>query len=474
MRAAIYIRVSTEEQAKEGYSISAQKQKLKAFCISQGWEVAGLYPDEGISAKDTKRPELQRMIKDIKDGKIDCVLVYRLDRLTRSVFDLYKLLEVFEQYNCKFKSATEVYDTTTAMGRMFITIVAALAQWERENMGERIAFGFAEKARQGKWPLNFAPIGYDLKETGVLEVNQQEAETVKMIFELYRYKGMNNIAKELNQNNIQTKEGNPWSDNTIMKVLRNPTYYGGIRWNGEVYEGNHESIISKTTWEETQSLITQRTLTPPRVVSSRYIFSGKLKCPKCGKSMNGHYTTEKTKKGPTEYRSYRCRQKRHGRCKGTKDINEPRLEKAFIEYLEQQNFDKLFDEVANQGERVLNKKKESIDVDTIQKKLDKIEKRKKKWQYAWAEEIMTYEDFKNRMKEAKREEELLKGQLLSTTINDDNKIDREDLILVLKQIKHNWITLDYKEKKSLVSQIIKQIHFERVGNKIIITRIDFL
>lgn len=116
MRVAIYIRVSTEEQVKEGYSISAQKHKLKAFCIAQDWEVAGIYPDEGISAKDMNRPNLQRMLKDIEEGLIDCVLVWRLDRLTRSVSDLYKILEKFEKYNCKFKSATEVFDTTSAMG----------------------------------------------------------------------------------------------------------------------------------------------------------------------------------------------------------------------------------------------------------------------------------------------------------------------------------------------------------------------
>lgn len=124
MKTAIYIRVSTEEQVREGYSISAQTQRLKAFCISQNWEVENLYIDEGISAKNMERPALQKMIKAIEQGKVECVLVYRLDRLTRSVFDLYKMLETFDNYDCKFKSATEVYDTTSAMGRMFITIVA--------------------------------------------------------------------------------------------------------------------------------------------------------------------------------------------------------------------------------------------------------------------------------------------------------------------------------------------------------------
>src|SRR5690606_15009650 len=117
-------------------------------------------PEEGKSAKDTNRPELQRMLSDAQDGRYDVVLVYRLDRMTRSVMDLYELLRTFEIYNIKFKSATEIYDTTTAMGKLFITIVAALAQWERENLSERVRFGMEELVRSGKWHGGPVPYGY--------------------------------------------------------------------------------------------------------------------------------------------------------------------------------------------------------------------------------------------------------------------------------------------------------------------------
>src|SRR5690625_3136202 len=279
MKTAIYVRVSTEEQAKEGYSVSAQMKRLKAFTVSQGWDIHDVYADEGIRAKNTKRPQLQRMIKDIKSDKVDVVLVYRLDRLTRSVFDLYKLLETFEKHDCKFKSATEVYDTTTAMGRMFITIVAALAQWERENMGERIAFGFEEKVRQGKCPLNEAPIGFDLnREESKLYINPVEAETVRTIFDKYLSGlGSGKLCNYLNDNDIRTKRGNKWVSDTLFKVLKSPVPAGGIRWAGKTYWDMHEPIVSREDWKEAQRLMKVRKTWGPATVSSTYLFSTLIK-----------------------------------------------------------------------------------------------------------------------------------------------------------------------------------------------------
>ena len=181
MRVAIYVRVSTLEQAKEGYSIKAQLKRLKAYAVSQNWKVAETYIDDGESAKDIDRTDLKRMLEDMKNDKFDIVLVYKLDRLTRSVLDLYKLLETFEKHNIKFKSATEVYDTTNAMGRLFITLVAALAQWERENLAERVKMGMEQKAREGKWVINVAPFGYDLVGKDYLKINEDEATVVKEI-----------------------------------------------------------------------------------------------------------------------------------------------------------------------------------------------------------------------------------------------------------------------------------------------------
>lgn len=483
MKTAIYVRVSTEEQANEGYSISGQMKRLKAFCLSQNWDVAGIYADEGISAKDMERPELQRMLRDIKKGQIECVLVYRLDRLTRSVLDLYKMLETFEKYDCKFKSATEVYDTTTAMGRMFITIVAALAQWERENMGERIAFGFEEKARQGKYPLNFAPLGYDLKkEESKLYINEREAKIVRKIFKLYQDgKGFGRVAKYLNERGIYTKDGNEWSDNTTMKIITNPVFYGYFRWNGQIYKGEHEAIISKDEWDKAQKIIESRRSKPGRSVSSRYIFAAKLKCPNCGGNMNGYYVsyTRKSDGVTTRYYNYRCRNKRNGRCDSSRSIAEDQLEKAFVDYLTAEDYSKFFDGVAANAEKSLNTEDEShIDLENLKKELKRIESRKKQWMFAWGDDAIEYEDFKNLMSEANIREQEIKDVLEEYESLSPKKeyLNKEEIITILKDIKVNWEHLENMEKKNLIDSTIDEIHINPVKEKdepVEITRIIF-
>lgn len=480
MRTAIYIRVSTEEQAKEGYSISAQRQKLKAFCIAQDWDIEGLYADEGVSAKDTNRPQLQRMLKDIEQGKIDCVLVYRLDRLTRSVLDLYKLLEIFEKHDCKFKSATEVYDTTTAMGRMFITIVAALAQWERENLGERISFGFAEKARQGKYPLNFRPIGYDLNlKTGELTINEEEAKIIKLIYDLYLdgYSA-NRLCRYLNDHGIKTKGNNAWNDKPLMQILKNPLYYGSIRWKDMVIENTHEPIISKETFELVQQTIKTRYNTEPRRLSSGYIFTGKVKCYKCGNAMTGYYVNGTLASGEKViYKQYRCLKKKTGECKGARSISERKLEDAFIDYLVRTDFSYLFDEVASTPINTKTINKSNVEKEILINELEKIERRKKKWQYAWAEDdsVMSFEDFKKRMEEANAEEKRIKDQLVQyEEVETFEEFSNDEIIAGLKNIRKNWNVLTIEEKKNTIGPIIKRINYDfDEKSQLYIESIDF-
>lgn len=475
MKTAIYIRVSTEEQAKEGYSISAQKQKLKAFCIAQDWDIAGTYVDEGISAKDMNRPQLQRMIQDVKDEKIDCVLVYRLDRLTRSVLDLYKLLEIFDKNECKFKSATEVYDTTTAMGRMFITIVAALAQWERENLGERVRMGIYEKVRQGKYAHNRRPFGYNLDlKTSELTIIEDEAKTVRSIVDLYLNKGygVNRICKYLNERGIVTRDKNAWTDNPLMKLLKNPLYKGTIKWTDLLVENKVPPIIDESTWNKIQKTIEKRRTTPPNVVASDYYFSGKVRCQKCGYPLIGYkvYTVLATGDKVT-YKNYRCSRKKSGECKGSRNVSEIKLERTFIDFIGRFDYSKAY-QIASDLYEDPTKIDQKVDIESVKKDLEKIEKRKKKWQYAWSNDMISDGDFRKRMNEEKILEQDCKEKLKISEINAV-EIDHSEAIEAMKGVRENWIHLNDLEKKQLVDIFTKRIYISFKEHEVVIEGVDF-
>ncbi|MGW6300780.1 recombinase family protein [Peribacillus butanolivorans] len=215
------------------------------------------------------------MLQDIKNGDNNCVLVYSLDRLTRSVLDLYKMVQMFESYDCKFKSATEVYDTTTAIGRLFITLMAALAQWERENTGERYEMGLQEKVRQGKYAMNQRPFGYNLDlKAGKLSIHEEEAPIVKLISELYlKGYGANRICKYLNERKITTRDGNQWNDKPLIQIIKNPLYSGTIRWGDVLAVDSVPPIIDKNTYNTIQRTIERRKSLSPKHISSEYLFS---------------------------------------------------------------------------------------------------------------------------------------------------------------------------------------------------------
>ncbi|WP_034757836.1 recombinase family protein [Rossellomorea vietnamensis] len=470
MKAAVYVRVSTTEQASEGYSIRAQTDRLKAYCVSQGWDIFEIYIDDGYSAKDTNRPNLERMMKHIEQNLIDCVLVYRLDRLTRSVRDLYNILETFDKNDCKFKSATEVYDTTTAMGRMFITIVAALAQWERENTGERIRMGMEQKAREGNWVINQAPYGYDLdKENKSLKINEEEALTVQRIFNYYiEGKGARSIAVELNRLQIRTKTNSPWSDFKIKYVLTNPTYIGTMRYNFRVnkenyfeIENTHPPIVTKEIFNNVQSIFKSRRVIHPRAATSKFIFSGTAKCARCGSPLTGKYGNYK--RGSTEYkiRSYYCSKSRVGEC-DQRQMSERYLETQFIKYLD--TFE-INPEIINDLTKmdVIDESKDKLNL--LKKELKEIEKRRKKWQYAWVNEMISDEDFSIRMDEENTKEEDVNKQLSSLQPSGE-KMSSVDLTEILLDIKTNWNQLDALEKKMLLQMFAKRIIVDRVSDQL--------
>ncbi len=255
VRAALYLRVSTAEQAQEGYSIDAQRERLKAYCVSQDWKIVGIYEDAGYTGGNMNRPQLTKMRSDFDKKLFDILLVYKLDRLSRNMRDLSNLVNDLQKFGIHLKSATEPFDTSTPAGKLILNMLGSVAEFERGMIGERVKMGMIEKAKEGDGFLGFNhPYGYDYS-NGKLEVNQCEAEVVRTIFKLYlQGESMGKIVEHLNALGISSKHGGKWAKGKIDFILGNPLYCGMKHWDGIVTKSEHPAIVSVEDYNEVQEI----------------------------------------------------------------------------------------------------------------------------------------------------------------------------------------------------------------------------
>ncbi len=451
VKCVIYVRVSTDEQAKHGYSIAAQIEKLEAYCISQGWELVAKFVDDGYSAKDLERPQFQEMMEQIKAGGIDVLLVYRLDRLTRSVSDLYSILNELDQYNCKFKSATEVYDTTNAMGRLFITLVAAIAQWERENTAERVYFGMDKKARLGEWPGGTPPFGYKIEEEKLI-IDPEEVKTVREIFKLSKTLGFYTIAKQLTTKGIPTRNGGDWHVDSVRAIANNPIYAGYIRWGDDgrqnkkppreqkLYDGIHEPIIDRDEFWGLQDILDKRRTFGGKRETSKYYFSSILKCARCGHSMSGH-------KGGNGKKTYRCSGKKAGKNCTSHIILEDNIVKAVLTEFEGLVRD-IYSDVKTSKEPI-----ERLSV--LNSELSSVQKLMKKKKTMYENDIIDIDELIATTSELREKEKELIREIKN--IQKEDKTDTDELKYIIENIDTLWDHANDYERKQLMTSIFSQL-----------------
>ena len=259
-RCAIYTRKSTEEGLDmEFNSLDAQHEACEAYVASQkaeGWVlVPDHYNDGGFSGGTLERPDLQHLLRDIEAGRVDIVVVYKIDRLSRSLMDFAKLVEVFDRNNVTFVSVTQSFNTTTSMGRLTLNILLSFAQFEREVIGERIRDKFAASRKKGMWMGGYPPLGYDVKDRKLV-VNEMEAATVRMIFERYVLVGSATIlARSLAAEGILTKRSRPVDRGYLYILLNNRTYIGEVTHKGNSYPGEHRAIIESPLWNKVHAIL---------------------------------------------------------------------------------------------------------------------------------------------------------------------------------------------------------------------------
>ena len=480
--AGVYIRVSTEDQAREGFSLGEQEEKLLQLCKFKELEVYKVYKDAGISAKDMEhRPKFQEMLKDMKEGKLNYIVAYKLDRITRSVRDLEELISVLEQYNCFLLCDRDDVNTSTANGRFFVRMLTVLSQLEIEIVSERTKFGLNGAIKSGHIPGQ-RPFGYKSAEDKRMIIDNATRPYVEKIFDLYlEGKSFQQIANYFKENNIYSKKN--WKDTTIQKIIDNKIYMGdyeqykriGKQENLEpiVYMNVVEPIISRAKWEECQRQKerNQRTYTRDRV----YTFFQRLKCPNCSRIMKckGSGGTKR------KYMYYTCE---HCHI----NFNEEHVEHLLRDFI----YDLLEYDMAVKKFflPVLEDKTNNIDTTSIDKEIRDLEKQRNRIKDLYIKGIVEIDDFKEDYKliedklanlESKKLElvnletfNYSPHELLAQRDLEKEKMIRLDTLNSV--LKTKWNGMNKSEKQEFISKFIDTIEIKKdsKGN-LILEKINF-
>lgn len=440
-KVAIYCRVSTIEQVNEGYSIEEQERRLKSFCDINGWTKFEVFVDAGISGSTLKRPALEDMQSRLNE--FDLVLVYKLDRLTRNVRDLLGLLDTFEENNVSFRSATEVYDTSSAMGRLFVTLVGAMAEWERSTISERTEMGKVSAFKKGV-NVTKVPFFYD-KVDGQLKPNEYAESLNYMVRRVKEGAGTVTIADELNASGYNHPNGLNWYPMQVRRSLKTPQARGRSVYNDDIIKDTHEALISDEDYRIIQNMLEQRTNVNKTFHTS--IFRGKFKCHICGVNLTLGVHHKKTKsQGVKTYRSYYCDKCRANKTPKEKKISFSleRAEQAFLDYLEHMEFE-------DYGQLEVQDNTPVIDI-------KKIEKQRQKYQEAWSMDLMTDDEFFSRMEDTKKLSDEYYKQV------EENEFEKEKSPEEIENIKElvlaNWHKLTEEQKEEMIYSTVKELKYE--------------
>lgn len=383
-RCAIYTRKSTEEGLEQDFnSLDAQREAAESYIASQkemGWRLIQThYDDGGFSGGNTNRPALQRLLEDIRNGKVDVVVVYKIDRLSRSLYDFAELSKMFERYGVAFSSVTQEVNTTTSSGRLMLNNLVNFAQFEREIISERIRDKMAASRKKGKWIGGSVPFGYMPVEKKLVE-NPEEAEIVRWMYKQYeKMYSVRSIADSLNERNMLFRKGKNWNVKHVYRILRNHIYIGEIEYKGEIYVGEHEAIIDRNLWESVQKHLDEYEdpLQKKRVRKQKTlaILKKVARCGHCGGAMSPTYAGN----GYKRYLYYICNQDqvRPKSVCPVRRVSAPALEDIVVEQLRKimqtENAKKILAENGFNQETV---EKCSNDFDTIWDELFPIERQR--------------------------------------------------------------------------------------------------
>ena len=474
-KCGLYMRVSTEDQAREGFSLPEQKERLDAFCKFKGYEIIDYYQDAGISAKTGNyRPEFERLKEDIKSKKINTIVSLKLDRITRSIYDWENLITFLDENDAYLDCANDEINTTTANGKMISRLLMSVSQNEIERTSERTKIGLAGAIKQGHIP-HVAPLGYK-HENKTLVIDYSTKDVVVRIFELYS-KGYSyqKISNLFNEEKVLGKDN--WGDSTIQTILENEIYKGdfvhGKRTkNPTYYENVVEPIVPKELWEDCQvqkkknSRSYQRTLT--------YLYLQKLKCPKCGRILGGKATTKKNGK---PYFYYYCND-----CKIS--FKENVINEYFSQFI---NELVEYDSVVNRFFLPMIKQKFDEPKEKLEKEIAKQDEKLERIRKAYINGAFGLDVYTKETAIIEQCIENLKNELDTTDCAEELRFTPKDILLkrdidFINKIKLNkeyqertksWKDYTRQEQAELIMKYVDDIELTLVGSEVVVKQINF-
>ena len=474
-RCGLYLRVSTEDQAREGFSLPEQKERLESFCKFKGYEIIDYYQDSGISAKTgNHRPEFERLKDDIRAKRINTIVALKLDRITRSIYDWENLMTFLDENNAYLDCVNDEINTTSANGKMISRLLMSVSQNEIERTSERTKIGMAGAIKNGHIPHK-APLGYK-HENKKLVIDYSSKDIVIRIFDLY-YSGLSyqKISNLFNKEKVLGKEN--WYDSTIVGILENEIYKGDFVHGKKTkhptyYENVVEPIVSKEMWEDCQVQKKKNSRSYKRTLT--YLYLQKLKCPKCGRILGGKATT---KKNGNTYFYYYC-----NNCKI--QFKENVINDYFNQFIEELV---EYDSVVNQFFLPMIKQKFDEPREQLEKEINNYKNKLERIRKAYIDgvfDLKEYNEEKNIVEKALTE---LKSKLDTTDCAEELKFTPKDILLkrdidFINKLKLNkeyqertktWKDYTREEQAELIMKYVEDIELDIIGKVVIVKQINF-
>jgi site-specific DNA recombinase len=481
---AIYTRKSTSEGLDQEFtSLDAQREAAESYIASQrneGWlALPERYDDGGYTGANLERPAIQKLLSDIKDGRVDCIVVYKVDRLSRSLLDFTQLLEFFENNNVTFVSVTQNFNTNTSMGRLTLNILLSFAQFEREIISERTRDKMAAGRKKGKWLGGRPVLGYDLdRENHKLIVNEKEAEMVKEIFDLYiKECSLLSVAIRLNDEGYKTKKfvtksgkalgGEKCKNTYVQHIIKNVVYIGKVKYMGQLYQGLHEPIVGEDIFEKAQEILANNRVKRQSSKNSKNIglLNHLLRCKACNGIMFHTYSAKENYK----YRYYVCMnaQKRGYSSCPTRSVNAQAIEDAVIDALrkiacdfkaQEQSVKSLRESLQEEIEHL--KEEQKIIGNEVQGLSVSIKDLKESLEHKQGDQNLSAIEVNNLKGKLLNDERLMSEMRVKKIQIEEELVTREEFMEALSVTSPIWDTFFPQEKRRILKLLLREVDYD--------------